>query len=220
MSHLEHGLITLILQYCTEKDFSKHCFRNLFTTPVERRSGFHPQHSNFTLSGMHIQADFHVLRLPAREGTREINLCSNLDFPKHFQKREVDISKPFLCHMYLRLRLNNSIPLTNVHLGFFQEEAQFTDVKTGSLLNGLLTGHVLPGYRNTELCGLRFFPLEWMGNPCDLATLKRTLEQIETAQEASPRNEDFRQQFYWWSKKNQESYWKSVRDLLEYCLCF
>lgn len=135
--------------------------------------------------------------------------------------KKVSTKKPFLCCINFF-----DSPLLPTETNFpdfqenvcFQEEARFTDKVTGITLFGLLQG--IMGVRRVihlkfvELQGLKFFPLEWMGNPTEMDHLKATLDDIKSGK---IQNDNFDQRFNWATKKQQKTHWNHVRLFLENC---
>lgn len=222
---LEPYLIEIILQYCNEEKnidtLEEFCFTLYENKEKPNQPRFHLQRSSFSLGSYVIQGDFYIESLMIRKFSQSLCLCYGA-FPDDIistgtlqnSLKKVVISEKFLCFIDFCYGSFPKEKYGSLQTGQFQTEAQFTDVVTREILLGILQGYQEDDGR---LFCLRFCPLGWMGNPTEMDVLRISLQDLE-ASDLNQRNEDFAQQFCWWTPDDQNIYWKKLRILLEPCL--
>lgn len=213
----EKGLIRIILKYCVdEQDVAEAQIHANFWTYDENKNRrvYHPHRSHFAFRNNLIQTNFLIQSFSVKQKyLRDFPLCINRFDPLHQFKQaqqKLNISEKFLC--FIEFWPNGPVDKTYRRSIYFQEPAQFTNVFTGTTLRGWVRSSTrgLPRFEH-----LRFFPLGWMGNPTDMKTLENSLEDLYMPN-GSSENEDFHQQFAWWSTEERERYWKNLCGILEY----
>lgn len=221
----ERNLIPIILSYCLDDEhqtnFEKNSSKLLRYEANPFRNDLFQLTSNFTLCGRKIQRSFSVNCLVVRPKSSEHIYLYNSLRPKAFdlksQMEKVQILEKFLCFLDLDNTILPSVCFDGQR--YFTEEATFRDESTGCIFSGLLSGEIFWDWEKrrqyVELACLQFCAQGWMGNPNDLKSLRTSLKELHDGG-LDDKNQDFHQQFYWWSMKDHENYKKGIQTILEF----
>lgn len=239
--NFEKSLFRIIVEYCVNEnetccfeDLVQDCLKLCTNHQTQDDPTFHLQSSSFDLFGFGvdtIQQAVRISRLMVRQKLWNTPLYSILLGGKmvslvNCNKQNVIFSDKFLCFidfwaMSVPIQPHERSTKGTLQQKSFLVEAQFTDAVTGFTLKGLLRGiyefHTRGQGTILNLNFLQFCALGWMGNPNDMETLKMTLLELFDGSNNN-KNEDFHQQFSWWSKKDQETYWHEIQLVWESCL--
>lgn len=221
----EKGILNIIIQYCGDVRFS---FDDLVTTcSAFSKKPEYLFRAKFSLLGCDIEASLKVDRLVVQQKSAPNILLHDANWNVHHKEKLKSLitSGKFLSFLYFA---NQEITCPKLQdsqcsTSEFLEIAQFTAVENPKLtLCGLLQGEFIriPD-RKACFYDLQFCPQEWMGNPSDVETLRCWLEDLNESSTSwgwkKQVNQNFEQQFAWWTKKDQTVYQKEIGQSLSDC---